>query len=253
MINCQTYNFVLLLLLVLSECMFSQEVVGEPNQYESTWRNLQVVRDILNNQDNSNSIDFKDIKGSPYYNHQFKKSKFFVGNKLFGVFNLRYNIYSDEIEVIDDNQLKNIGTNKLDLKAFLRLDNSKAIIDGQVIELYNYKDDKSIISKGYFIELNKNKKYTLLQRKRCVLTPAKKAPTFNQASRAAKFNIYNDYYLLTSGDRYPKKIQLKKNSILEMFPDKKYLLKTYIKNKKLKIKKSEDLADIINYAFSLYK
>ena len=225
----------------------AQAVVGEPNQYESTWRSVQVIRDILNKKSKDNPIDFKDIKGSPYLNQKFKMGEYVANGKSLGNFYLRYNIYSDEIEVIDEKEL-NISDGEIkDLGAFLKIDDSHAIIDNQKFNLVNYVDKNDDFQKAYFQELYSNNGTTLLKRFRCVLTPAQKAQTFNEADRAAKFNIYEDYYLQTKESQYPELLSLKKSKIVKAFKGKEKSAKEYIATNKLNLKKEDDLVKLIQF------
>ena len=245
----KTTKLVTLLLSFFSFYSFSQGVVSEPNQYESTWRNLQVVRNLLNNQDNSKPIDFKDIKGSPYDNPEFQKGEFFVDGVSQGQFLLRYNTYADEIEVIENKKLKDFNINK-ELEAFLRLDKSKAIIGKKIIEFYSYEEGKNI-NKGYFISLVDKKDYSILLRKRCILTPAQKAATFNEADRSAKFTTYNDFYKLEKSELRPKKITINKKNILKEYPSDKEKIKTYLRQHKIDFKNPADIIKIYTFLENL--
>ncbi|WP_204346174.1 hypothetical protein [Psychroserpens algicola] len=238
---------VLIALMLSSNFVVAQAVVGDPNQYEASWRLKQVIRDKLNVQERSNPIEFSDIKGSPYLNESFKDGQYFLNGKSQGHFYIRYNVYNDQIEILTDVSPENFNSKTPKYDAFLKSNNSKIILDGKTIKSYYYNDDNGNTTNSYFIEVNTTDKYTLLVRKRCVLTPAEKAATPNQADRAARFTIYDDYYMLDKNEQYPRKIEPKQRKLLKTFPAKADALKDYIKKERINLKEEDDLIKLTNY------
>lgn len=233
--------------LVCTDFLIAQAVVGAQNQYESSWRLKQVIRDKLNTQERSNPIKLSDIKGSPYLNDRFMQGEIIIGEESEGHHNLRYNIYSDQIEVLREDNVQNASSEDPKYDVILKLDKIKIILDGKTIEPYYHLTDSNKTIKSFFIEVYKNNKYTLLNKKRCVLTPAQKATTPNQADRAARFNIYDDYYVLTDSEQYPQKLELKKRTFAKSFPEYSKPLKEYLKKEEINLKKQEDLIKVLDY------
>jgi hypothetical protein len=248
----RTLNYIILFFaLLLSTVSFAQTVVGIPNQYESSWRLKQVIRDRLNIQERSNPIAYREIKGSPYLSDTFKNGQYYLNGESQGHFYLRYNVYNDQIEILVDASPENLNLDEPSFDAFLKYDKSKVVLDGKTIRSYYYNDDNGNTSNSYFIEVNTTDKLTLLLRKRCVLTPAEKAVTPNEADRAAKFTIYDDYYIISEGEKYPKKIELKKRKLLKEFPEQADALKVFIKEEKINLSEESDLVKLTNYMSTL--
>jgi hypothetical protein len=241
----------LLFALLVSTVSYAQAVAGIPNQYEASWRLKQVIRDKLNTQERSYPIAYRDIKGSPYLSDTFKDGEYYLNGESQGHFYLRYNVYNDQIEILVDASPENLSKDEPSYDAFLKYDKSKVVLNGKIIQSYYYNDDNGNTSNSYFIEVNKTDKLTLLVRKRCVLTPAEKAATPNQTDRAARFTVYDDYYILNEGDKYPKKIELKKRKLLKEFPQEAEALKAFIKKENIDLAEESDLVKLTNYMSTL--
>lgn len=233
--------------LLFSDLLVAQAVVGAPNQYESAWRLKQVIRDKLNTQENSNPIKLSDIKGSQYLNDKFVQGEILIGEESEGHFNLRYNLYTDQIEILREGHVNNASSEDLNYDIILKLDKIKIILDGNTIKPYYHLTDSKKTINSFFIEIYKNNKYTLLNKKRCVLTPAQKAATPNQADRAARFTTYNDYYVLNQSEQYPQKLELKKRTFSKSFPEYSKVLKAYLKKEEVDLKEEKDLIKVLDY------
>nr|WP_321244314.1 hypothetical protein [uncultured Psychroserpens sp.] len=248
----RTLNYIILLFaLLVSTVSVAQAVAGIPNQYEATWRLKQVIRDKLNTQERTNPVAYRDIKGSPYLSEKFKDGEYILNGESQGHFYLRYNVYNDQIEILVDASPENLSLAEPSFDAFLKYDKSKVLLDGKTIRSYYYNDHNDNTVNSYFIEVNKTDKLTLLLRKRCVLTPAEKAATPNQADRAARFTTYDDYYIINEGEKYPKKIELNKRKLLKEFPEQADALKQFIKNENINLDEESDLVKLTNYMSTL--
>nr|WP_321233548.1 hypothetical protein [uncultured Psychroserpens sp.] len=244
-------SLTLIFFLLTSTVSFSQAVAGTPNQFEASWRLKQVLRDKLNSQNRDNAIKFSQIKGSPYLNKNFADGEFFLNDESEGHFYLRYNVYNDQIEILTDNSAVNLNSEMPLYDAFLKTENSKVVLDGKTIKSFYYNDENGNTTNSYFIEVNVTEKFTLLLRKRCILTPAEKAATPNQADRAARFTMYNDYYVLDHNEKYPKKIEAKQRKLLKTFPKQAEALKDYMKKERINLKEEQDLVKLTNYMSTL--
>lgn len=242
---------VLIAFLLMSNLSIAQAVVGDPNQYEASWRLKQVIRDKLNVQERANPVKFSEIKGSPYLNDTFEAGQYYLNDESQGNFYLRYNVYNDQIEILTDASPQNLEREDPVYDAFLKTDNSKVILNGKTIKSYYYNDENGNTTNSYFVEVNETDKYVLLVRKRCVLTPAEKAATPNQADRAARFTIYDDYYMLDKSEQYPQKIELKTRKFLNAFPKQANALKAYMKQEDINLKEEKDLVKLTNYMSTL--
>jgi hypothetical protein len=229
----------------------SQSFGASTQQLDRSTYDMNELRKLMNTKVKNNTITFNEIKGSPYMNERFVLGEFFLNGKSFGNFNLRYNIFNDQVEILSDDSFDNLNGEEPKYDAFLKADNSKVVLDGKTIKSYYYNDENGNTTNSYFIQVNQTDKYTLLLRKRCVLTPAEKAATPNQADRAAKFTVYDDYYILDKRDQYPKKIELKQRKLLRVFPKQAEALKEFMKKEDINLKEENDLVKLTNYMSTL--
>ena len=209
---------------------------GVPRQYQSTLYTFQKVKKLLNNQEKEFSIPFEDIKGSPYLNKNFTKGKLYINDSLIEENYFRYNIYSDEIEINENGQLFGL----------LKIPQTKLILDEKVIALKNFENNKS-----YFLVIYDQNNITLIQRKRCKLTPAQKASTPNQMDRAAKFTIYEDYYIKMNKNESFRELKLNKKSILKALYDKKKQIQAFLKNEEIDLDNESDVLRVLEFYASI--
>ncbi len=207
---------------------------GAPRQYMNTMHAFQEFRKLLNKEIKDNPISLEDIKGSPYMDDKFKLGSIFVNDSLIEKSLIRYNIYSDEIEIKENNELFSL----------LKIDNSSVIINEQKITYRKYLTDSGKIEGGYFVLLFKGEFLNLYKKLRCKLSSPIKAPTPNQKNRAAKFLTYTDYYVKFNEKSKFKKIKSKQKFILELMNDRKDVIKKLIQEEKIDFKKENDLISI---------
>ncbi len=214
------------------------QVSGAPRQFESTSQIYDQLRKIINTKEKDPyKIDWDNVKGSPYLYESYKLAQLYIADKSYGNIMMRFNTYSNEIELLPrDGQ---------EIGALMRVDDSRITFEGKTLKLFTFKDEEGYEKKGYFLVLNDEKNVQLLLRKKCVFSPNEKALTMNQADRAAKFTQYDYYYIVKDGE--PIQVDAKKKDILKLFPEKENDIKNYIKSEKLKLKKEEDLAKLIDY------
>jgi len=228
-------------LFLFSASLFAQ-VSGAPRQFESTSQVYDQLRKFLNTKEKDPyQIDWDNVKGSPYLYEKYKLAQFFVGDKSYGNIMMRFNTYSNEIELFPENG-KEIG-------ALMKVDDSRIVFENKTLQLFDYKDEEGAEKKAYFLVLNDEKNVQLLLRKKCVFSPNEKALTANQADRAAKFTQYDYYYIVKNGE--PIQVDAKKKDVLKLFPENENEIKNFIKSEKLKLKKEEDFATLIDFIATL--
>jgi hypothetical protein len=221
--------------------MFAQ-MSGAPRQFESTSRIYNQIRQLLNTKEKDPyKIDWSNVKGSPYLYEKYKIAQFYVGNKSYGNIMMRFNTYSNEIELLpQDGQ---------ETEALIKVDESRIVFDNKTLKLFTFNDEDGSENKAYFLILNDEKNVQLLLRKKCKFSPNEKAATQNQADRAAKFTQYDYYYIVKNGEL--TQVDAKKKAVVNLFPGKESEIKKYIKSEKLKLKKEKDFAKLIDYIATL--
>ncbi|QHI37052.1 hypothetical protein IMCC3317_24300 [Kordia antarctica] len=229
------------LLLLFSTSIFAQSS-GAPREFESTSQIYDHLRKLLNTKEKEPyKIDWDNVKGSPYLYENYKMAQFYIGDKSYGTIMMRLNTYSNEVELLPhDGQ---------EMEALMKVDGSRVVFEGKTLELFTYKDEEGFEKKAYFLVLNDEKNVQLLLRKKCKFSPNEKAPTRNQADRAAKFTQYDYYYIVKNGE--PILVETKKKAVVKLFPEKESEIKKYIKSEKLKLKKEKDFAKLIDYVATL--
>ncbi|WP_271783073.1 hypothetical protein [Aquimarina algiphila] len=174
----------------------------------------------------------KEIKGSKYYEEDFKLAVIYDGDKVIHKSPIKYNAFNDEIEVLEDDKEF----------ALLKKEGIKVVLDS-----YQYVMLKN---KGYFIIFNKNKKTSLvLKPKKKFRKGAEAESTYSQVIPPSFIDNF-EYYIKTKEGEL-EKIKLKKKNVLAVLKDKKTEIEKFASSKKLSFKKEEDLVKIIEYYSSL--
>ncbi|WP_437371827.1 hypothetical protein [Maribacter litoralis] len=202
----------------------------------SQMRGRDIFQDVLQ-RSNKSELTLSDIEGEPYFKEQFSNGILFYKDSLnLGEFLIRYNAFTDEMESSNDSG--NTVINKVDEISIL-LDNEKYVI-------LNFLDDNNIIKKGFFIEKYRGENNGLFLKKYMTIKDGKEAKTSFHKSTPPSFVDHEKYYLKFS-DNAPIEIKLKKNKVLNAFPDKKDLLEKFVAEKKLQLETEEDLIELSKF------
>ncbi len=190
----------------------------------------------------------ENIKGSPYDNDNFMKGTIMFDDKAYNNALLRYNAYADEVEMkVTDPENKSE-----EIYALNKSPNLFFIINNDKIKYTAFlaKNKKDKIPGNVFV-LVEGKEYSLYQRRLKRYKESKRATTSLQRSFPARFVDDVEYYIKTAGQT-PAPIKLKQKEILAFLTgDKKNKVKTYIKENKIDMKKTDHLKKLFNYMNSL--
>ena len=218
------------------------QIDGSPRQFESTSQVYDELLKIMNSREKiPYEIDWENVQGSPYLNEEYKLAKLYVGEKSYGNIMMRFNTYTNEIELYPKEGEES--------EALMKLDDSRILFEDKTLEVFDFTDDEGVSKKGYFLVLSDQDDVKLLLRKKCVFSPNEKALTANQADRKAKFTQYNYFYVVKNGELI--QVEPRKKDIIKLFPKKEKEIKKYIKSEKLRLKDSEDLAKLIDHVATL--
>ncbi|MEM1340427.1 MAG: hypothetical protein AAF634_04085 [Bacteroidota bacterium] len=201
---------------------------------------LNLPTDFIRNNVQGNNLRWEEVEGSPYLNEEFQLGKIQINDTTYNGL-LRYNAYSDEIEMNDNNEV--IG--------LLKRPYVKAVINSQTFGIHSFQDNNSV-KQGYFIELTEGVegKTVFLQRIKRVLIPAQEATSSYKKGSPARLVVEDGYYIKT-GDQPAVPIRLSKKSILAALADNEQALKTYVAENKLKLKSVEEVISFIQYSNTL--
>lgn len=154
-------------------------------------------------------------------------------NKDSVIFNLRYNIFQDEIEFLKDGKVY-----------FLNKEENKTI---RFIDEKSVYTTKRLEGELHYVKLLSDQNIQLYAKESVEFEAAKIAKTqFDVASEAA-YKRKNDVYYLSFDGKEFLKIPRGKSAFYKLFENKAEKVKKYIKSNKLDIRKEDDLIQIITY------
>jgi hypothetical protein len=191
----------------------------------------------LNNPDimiiRNTRFSYDQIAGKPYLTDSFLLSKVFLKNKQIIEMKLRYDIYTDEFEIYNKQQIYYLVKTGFD-----------SIVMNKVKFVY---EDYLLNSKknyAYFIVITEGK-YTLLQKKRVLFFDQDKATPYSDR-RPARFEVKPDDYYLKSGSDPALELTGKK-AFGKEFPDLYKKAESFIKEKNISFSKQNDLSLLIQF------
>ncbi len=185
----------------------------------------------------SDKYTLPDMKGSPYEYKDFTFGKLFYKNNLEGEFPLRYDIYADEIQIMNGEETG----------ALLKTKDIHVNINGLNYFLLGYVLDE-VFREGYFIEKLKGKNASLLIKKRKFYMEGQPAQNSFIRAVAPKFTDNETYFGWFEGVNQPVYIPKQKRKFIALFPEnRKIEIQKYLKENKLNLSKIEDLEKFFEF------
>ena len=181
-------------------------------------------------------------KGSKYYDESFKLSFIKYFNKRLAKDGyMRYNAFTDEIELADTPYAESSDISLLKDKDLI------PVISGETFIYipHRLKDGRAVL--GYLIELFKGNKYRLFEKRNKIFMEEKKARTSLENSFPPRYVSEINLYISVD-NQTPIVIPSRKKDFISLFIEDQYLIKSFIKDNKLKFNKLESLLEIIKYA-----
>lgn len=191
--------------------------------------------------EDGNKVDIKKVKGSPYFATAFVPGEVRYKDKEAKNFQLRYNAFSDEIEVKEK-------PNTVNYQALLKTpDISATFLGNEYRYLPAFKKENGDQASGYLMVLHKGEKYTLYVQKRKEFREGREARTSFESGFPDKF-VDEINYFIAEGSQTPVFFKPSKKALHEYAGsiDKKEL-KKFLKDQDLDPDKEEDLAEIFKY------
>lgn len=178
--------------------------------------------------------------GSPYNSTTFLLGNVFISKKLTkSDVAMRYNIYSDEIEIKESLQ-----SDDKDISALLKSpDISVTILKDSFVYL---SKGKGLEKGGYFQEITTGKNYSLYKKLGKKYYEAKKAKTSFEKDVPAKFEDRETFYIHFSNGGMVELPDSKKK-IYKAFGESENEVKKYCKEGKLDVTKEKDLKRVVIY------
>ncbi len=181
--------------------------------------------------------------GSPYLNESFAPAKI---NDINETKLVRFDAYEDRVEIMVDENKVVILTDTQPYTISL-LDGSE-----KIFETKTYLDEKGNVKASFFELIAKEGNYRIYLKEKIEFTKAVKAQGY-QDSQPAMFKKQKESYFITDFKEQSDqllKIPHKFKNFLKLLPAHSKTMKTFIKENRLKIDKSDDLVKIFDFYFS---
>lgn len=198
---------------------------------------LALLHELRSNQGGGN-IDLADIEGSMYFEERYLPGSIYVGTQLYGNFPMRYNGFTDEIEVEK--------AKGMDTESVFKTNSLYCNIGKDTYVLKDYLDGKGDLVQGYLLRLTTEGKYKLYQKKGKVFKEGKKAQTSLHQDSPHKFKNSESFYVQV-GDKYPRYLKNSKKALKEIFDEGDLdKVKKYIKENGIKLNDKDGLLRLFN-------
>jgi hypothetical protein len=179
--------------------------------------------------------DYRGIDGNPYLNKDFVEGTCKFKDSAAIKLQLRYNMYSDEMEY----RIKDVTY------SIKNTESINKVIIGESVFLY-----LPFVQKGGYFEIYEPGKCLLAQKRSVKFYQAEAAKPIEGISKPARFVNESDvFYIVFSQSKFYKITNTK--SILEALQDQKAKIDNYIDQEKIKNTKKENLIKIVKYYNSL--
>lgn len=174
------------------------------------------------------------IEGSAYVNETYTMGNTYVyGREMYLL--MRYNAFSDQVEMIDKRNKKFNLLKRLDLKAE---------IEGKTYALKDYYENGTL-KQAYFNPLNEGK-VVLLFRPKKVFVQAEKPENGYDAYDPPHYRDDNGYYL-QRGVEPAEEINLNKGQVLRFLRDQSNEVRTYIRQHDLKLRDEAEVIQVLEF------
>lgn len=180
-----------------------------------------------------------EFEGSPYLNKDFVSGEVYGSKKKYTGLQLRYNIFNDNIEFIQNGVTYALYAEPRIVKVIL----------GDEAYVVEKQEIKGKTGYGYFARLDSGK-VVLLAKKIVHFTEKQEPKALEAAGKPAKFTRAPDVFYYRIGDAEISKVGSLKGFI-DSLPDKKDEVSSYAKKEKLGTKNESDLVNLVRYYNSL--
>ncbi|TRZ42024.1 hypothetical protein [Robertkochia solimangrovi] len=179
-----------------------------------------------------------DVDGTPYLNNgEFVKGEIIQNGKHIKNQDLRYNAYQDRMEIM---------VSKDEVYEASKDEDIQFVLQYQLLKQVKYSKDDSVRN-GYMFCLSCGDEVSLFKKISKVYLPAEQAQTGYHKDKPARFKDQEQLYLKIPEYDYAIPLESSQKKILSQFEGAEDKLKAYVKSEKLKLRKEEDLIQLIDY------
>ncbi|MEE9408368.1 MAG: hypothetical protein V3V28_09860 [Polaribacter sp.] len=195
------------------------------------------ARDHLGSPKKVKSIDDKELAKTAHlqYSHLDYKKAYTTTSKE--VYLLRYNIYSDEMEFVKNNQIYDLFKK-----------------ENQIIDFFESKTKYvafDLNGKLNYFLIKSSGKNLVLAKQTIKLEKGKKKVTQFDIEVKPKYYLGKDKLFIAFNNKNLQEIPKKKKTFYNLFGDKSSEIKKFMKKNRLSHKKGDDLVKITNYFSSI--
>ncbi|MCH2490221.1 MAG: hypothetical protein MK211_08735 [Flavobacteriales bacterium] len=192
---------------------------------------------------NLSEEEFKNIEGSPYSNDTFLKGNIYQDDKLIMKdVPMRYNSYSDEIEMKKNENEENYGALLKSPDLFVKIFNDVYIF---------VPKNGSTEEGGYFKILSPNDHYDLYKKTTTTFSQPYEARTTYEQNRPAKFSSTHTYYLVSKRDGKFVELPTSRSKALKVMSVKKKEVKKFMNDRRIDVSEEADLIKLVSYFNSI--
>ena len=185
------------------------------------------------------------IEGSAYFHEDFKKASIYSPDGLAGSLYVRYDGYSDEIQIKEHPSQENI-------QALLPRKDIHCVLNGTKLSFNDFTDKKGNYTEGYLFTRAEADDIILFERRRKLFKEGKKPKSSFELEVPNRFVDDKELYVgKQDGDQleitYLKPSKKEVMKLFENNPEKASKVKKFVSDKGLKVKSAEDVAQIFIY------
>lgn len=187
------------------------------------------------------TVDLDNIQGSPYTSNVFIPTQLYYKDENYGTMFYRYNAYNEEIEIKQQN-LENEG-----IRALGRDKNLFIMVNGNPMSFKTFIDKKGLTQNGYLTLLSDGE-YKFYKRVDVKYTEGQKAQNSFVKAIPPRFSQFTEYYLEVPGVNRIDELELSNRKLIKLLPaDKQELVKSYLKENKIKVKDEADVIAVLKW------
>ena len=180
------------------------------------------------------------ISGSQYFDLDFKPARLsYFGKQINNAGFMRYNGFTDEIEITDSGNVENSEL------ILLKSDKVVPIINSEIYEYLPFRINESNTKIGYLVKIYEGTRIKLYLRKNKQFMEAKIARTSLENSFPPRYVDNIETYISIEGET-PVVLKNSKKAFLDLFNNRSDI-KKFIKNEKIKFNKTESIIKIVEY------
>lgn len=191
------------------------------------------------NESRSKKASNKQFVGTPYLFEEFKPGTLYFKGQKKGSYMLRYNVYEEAFET------QNTSSNNNSYNQVTENSDIEVEMDGKRY-LYKYYTVDNVQQFGYFEVVNELKKVKLLKKNRKLIQEAKTAVTSFDVTRPSRLVNKEGFFILI-GDKKVVEVKQSNKQIAKTFEEFNINIKNFLKENKLNVKNSDDLAQVLTY------